>query len=37
MAASLNLDEDKILNDLREAKIQAKMMQEIAAVMPQQL
>jgi len=36
MAASLDLDEDKILNDPREAMLQAKMMQEIAAMMPQQ-
>jgi len=36
MAASLDLDEDKILNDPREAMLQAKMMQEIAQMMPQQ-
>jgi hypothetical protein len=36
MAASLDLDEDKILNDPREAMLQAKMMQEIAKMMPQQ-
>ena len=35
MAASMDLDEDKILNDPREAAIQAKMMAEIAAMMPQ--
>jgi hypothetical protein len=35
MAASMDLDEDKILNDPREAAIQAKMMAEIAALMPQ--
>ena len=35
MAASLDLDEDKILNDPREAMLQAKMMQEIAAMMQQ--
>lgn len=36
MAASMDLDEDRILNDPREAAIQAKMMAEIAALMPQQ-
>lgn len=36
IAASMDLDEDKILNDPREAVIQAKMMPEIAALMPQQ-
>jgi len=36
MAASMDLDEDKILNDPREAAIQAQMMAEIAALMPQQ-
>ena len=36
LAASMDLDEDKILNDPREAAIQAKMMAEIAAMMPQQ-
>jgi hypothetical protein len=36
MAASLDLDEDKVLNDPREAMLQAKMMQEIAQMMPQQ-
>ena len=36
IAASMDLDEDKILNDPREAVIQAKMMSEIAALMPQQ-
>ena len=35
LAASMDLDEDKILNDPREAAIQAKMMAEIAAMMPQ--
>jgi len=35
MAASMDLDEDKILNDPREAAIQAQMMAEIAALMPQ--
>lgn len=36
LAASMDLDEDKILNDQREAVIQAKMMAEIQAMMPQQ-
>lgn len=36
LAASMDLDEDKILNDQREAVIQAKMMAEIQALMPQQ-
>ena len=36
LAASMDLDEDKILNDQREAVIQAKMMSEIQAMMPQQ-
>lgn len=36
MAASMDLDEDKILNDPREAAIQAQMMAEIQAMMPQQ-
>ena len=36
LAASMDLDEDKILNDQREAAIQAKMMAEIQALMPQQ-
>lgn len=36
MAASMDLDEDKILNDQREAIIQAKMMSEIQAMMPEQ-
>jgi hypothetical protein len=36
IAASMDLDEDKILNDPREAIIQAKMMAEIQAMMPQQ-
>ena len=35
LAASMDLDEDKILNDQREAMIQAKMMSEIQALMPQ--
>jgi len=35
LAASMDLDEDKILNDPREAAIQAKMMAEIQAMMPQ--
>ena len=35
LAASMDLDEDKILNDPREAMIQAKMMAEIQALMPQ--
>ena len=35
IAASMDLDEDKILNDPREAVIQAKMMAEIQALMPQ--
>ena len=34
LAASMDLDEDKILNDPREAVIQAKMMSEIQAMMP---
>lgn len=36
LAASMDLDEDGILNDPREAMIQAKMMAEIQALMPQQ-
>jgi len=36
IAASMDLDEDKILNDPREAAIQQKMMAEIQALMPQQ-
>jgi len=36
LAASMDLDEEKILNDPREAIIQAKMMAEIQAAMPQQ-
>tara|TARA_R110001606_G_scaffold214320_3_gene362130 strand:- start:2845 stop:4995 length:2151 start_codon:yes stop_codon:yes gene_type:complete len=36
LAASMDLDEEKILNDPREAIIQAKMMAEIQALMPQQ-
>jgi hypothetical protein len=35
LSASMDLDEDKILNDPREAAIQAQMMAEIAAMMPQ--
>ncbi|MDA8689010.1 hypothetical protein N9L87_03115 [Rhodobacteraceae bacterium] len=35
LAASMDLDEDGILNDPREAMIQAKMMAEIQAMMPQ--
>ena len=35
LAASMDLDEDKIMNDPREARIQAKMMAEIQAMMPQ--
>jgi len=35
LAASMDLDEDKILNDPREAIIQAKMMAEIQEMMPQ--
>ena len=34
LAASMDLDEDKIMNDQREAIIQAKMMAEIQALMP---
>jgi hypothetical protein len=36
LASSMDLDEDKILNDPREAAIQQKMMAEIQALMPQQ-
>jgi len=36
LAASMDLDEDKILNDPREAAIQQKMMAEIQSMMPQQ-
>ena len=36
MAASMDLDENKILNDPREAAIQAKMMADIASLMPQE-
>ena len=36
LAASMDLDEDKILNDPREAAIQATMMANIVAMMPQQ-
>jgi len=36
LASSMDLDEDKILNDPREAAIQQKMMAEIQAMMPQQ-
>jgi hypothetical protein len=35
LAASMDLDEDGILNDPREAMIQAKMMAEIQSMMPQ--
>ena len=35
IAASMDLDEDKILNDPREAVIQAKMMAEIQSMAPQ--
>jgi len=35
LAASMDLDEDKILNDPREALVQAKMMAEIQEMMPQ--
>ena len=35
LAASMDLNEDKILNDPREAAIQAKMMAEIQQLMPQ--
>jgi hypothetical protein len=35
LAASMDLDEDKILNDPREAAIQAKMMADIQRMMPQ--
>ena len=35
LATSMDLDEEKILNDPREAAIQAKMMSEIQALMPQ--
>ena len=35
LASSMDLDEDKILNDPREAAIQQKMMAEIQAMMPQ--
>lgn len=37
LSASMDLDEDKILNDPREAAIQAKMMADIAALMPQEM
>lgn len=36
LAKSMDLHEDKVLNDPSEAAIQAKMMSEIAAMMPQQ-
>jgi len=36
LAASRDLDEDKVLNDPREAAIQAEMMAAVAALMPQQ-
>lgn len=35
LASSMDLDEDKVLNDQREAAIQATMMAEIQALMPQ--
>ena len=35
MAASMDLDEDKIINDPREAAVQAAMMTEIQKLMPQ--
>jgi hypothetical protein len=35
LASSMDLDEDKILNDPREAAIQQKMMAEIQKLMPQ--
>jgi hypothetical protein len=35
IAASMDLDEDYILNDPREAALQAKLMAEMAAIMPQ--
>ena len=35
LAASMELDEDKVLNDPREAAIQAEMMSAVAAMMPQ--
>jgi hypothetical protein len=35
IAASMDLDEDYILNDPREAALQAKLMAEMAALMPQ--
>mgnify|MGYP006139627471 CR=1 FL=1 len=34
LAASMDLDEDGVINDHREAMIQAKMMSEIQAMMP---
>ena len=36
IATSMDLDEDLILNDLREAAIQAKMMAEIQSILPHQ-
>ena len=36
LASSMDLDEDKILNDPREAAIQQKMMAEIQSLMPEQ-
>lgn len=36
IAVSLDLDEDKVINDPREAAIQAQMMAEFASLMPQQ-
>ena len=35
IASSMDLNEDKVLNDPREAAIQAQMMAELAALMPQ--
>jgi hypothetical protein len=35
IAASMDLDEDYIMNDPREAMVQAKLMAEMAALMPQ--
>ena len=35
LKSSMDLDEDKILNDPREAAIQAKLMADLAALMPQ--
>jgi hypothetical protein len=36
IATSMDLDEEKILNDPREAALQAKMMAQFAAAMPQE-